>query len=133
MSSLATALAPAPRAVRPRGMRRLAYLLIVRGTALTLALFGLVAGLVLGPLFAIAAAFGWGRAEGAQQLVPGPGAWVAHQVRARYANPFLAIPGAMMAGAAAGLVTGPFWFDFLGWSLGRFVGEALACRCIELD
>ena len=31
------------------------------------------------------------------------------------------------AGTAAGLVTGPVWFDFLGYNLGRFAGEALAC------
>lgn len=121
---------PARRATRPRGLRRLAYSLIVRGSALLLAVFGLVAGIVLGPLFAIAAAFGWGRAEG---LVPGPGAWVARQLRSRYRNKLVAIPSAVVAGTAAGFVTGPVWFDYLGYNLGRFAGEALACRVIELD
>lgn len=123
----------ARRAARPRGMRRLVYMLIVRGTALLLSLLGLVAGLVLGPVFAVAAAFGWGRAEGTLGLVPGPGAWVARQFRARYRRKYIAIPGAVVAGTAAGLVTGPVWFDFMGYNLGRFAGEALACRVIELD
>lgn len=121
------------RATRPRGFRRFLYNLIVRGTALFLALLGLVVGVVLGPLFAIAAAFGWGRTEGTLGLVPGPGAWVARQFRARYRSKVISIPGALMAGTAAGLVTGPVWFDFMGYNLGRFAGEALACRVIELD
>ena len=120
----------ARRAVRPRGLRKVAYELIVRGSAFLLAILGLLAGVVLGPLFAVAAAFGWSRSEG---IVLGPGAWVARQVRSRTRNRLVAIPSAVMAGTAAGLVTGPVWFDFLGYNLGRFAGEALACRVIELD
>ncbi|MEW6284057.1 MAG: hypothetical protein AB1758_35920 [Candidatus Eremiobacterota bacterium] len=102
-----------------------------RTIALLMAALGLVAGIFLGPLFGVAAALGLCRGE--KLLVPGPGAWVARQVLRSLRGRSWCLPAAILAGFLTGLVTGPVWFDFLGWNLGKFVGDALLYRLIETE
>lgn len=88
-------------------------------------LAGLVAGAVLG------AVAGFVRGAGGKlPLAGGPGVWVAQDVRAFFkqfgpTRPLRAVPAALL-GALAGLVTGPVWFPFMGYTGGRTAADMMA-------
>lgn len=93
---------------------------------------GVILGLFLGPLlgcfYGMRAGLGWAVDFG----MAGPGEWVARSLRRRFRR---ALPwrwaAYAMAGISAGLVgllTGPFWFQFVGLNVGRSVGEVVMER-----
>ncbi|MBI3928414.1 MAG: hypothetical protein HY319_22925 [Armatimonadetes bacterium] len=88
------------------------------------AALGFLLGTVIGPLLGLLTGLLAGCGVSAGSLFGGPAVWIAEDLRADLRPRFLSIPLAMLIGAAVGLLVGPVWFCFLGYTAGRDAVEA---------
>ncbi|MGE0495110.1 MAG: hypothetical protein AB7S38_38235 [Vulcanimicrobiota bacterium] len=119
---------PYPIDRRAQGVAGLLGWMAIRLSAVLGVIGGLLFGAFLGGLAGLVGGFGIRRAH----LIGGPGLWVVSDVRRSLSHThlpgFVAGAVAALVGAAVGFLTGPFWFQFVGFNGGRAMGENLAER-----
>lgn len=85
------------------------------------ALIGILLGVLAGPLLGALAGLMGGLGLAGSSLLGGPGVWVARDLRnGRFGmRRALGAPVGCLVGTVVGMLSGPAWFAFLGWTGGR--------------